>query len=729
VTSAATPAATSTKGAKTSRAQRFRPDIEGLRAVAVLLVLIYHAGLHLPNGYFGVDVFFVISGFLITGLLVRELTTTGTISWTRFVGRRIRRLLPAAVLVLGVTAAVGWFVVPGLRRRELGGDIAAAAVYVVNWRFAAKDVDPPTLEVRQSAVQHFWSLAVEEQFYVVWPLALIALALVLRRFGRRPTVSWVAAVLAVVAVPSFAYAVWLAPLEPSRAYVVTTTRAWELGIGCALALWCAAGQGNWESGRRSAMTRAVVGWVGLAAVVASALWLPKTGGYPGPLTLVPTLGAAAVIWSGTAGDRWGPVRLLGTAPMVWIGGLSYSLYLWHWPAVILTEWWHRGLTGPEKVAVVVASAVPAWASHRFLEAPIHHSRALARRARPVLALGLGLSLAGVAVAVPLLLAPSAFRTAPASAVRPPVTELGAAALGTPGSRQEGADGRAGDPAAYDVDAWDWVTPDPQLAGRDRTDAETARCLASPATVRAKRCDFGDPNGSVRIALVGDSATLQWLPALQELAAQRGWRVETYAKSACELAAGQAQRRGLAYPQCDRWNDAVMARLRAEPPDLVVTSGHATTAWDGRRPTTAAMTAGWAQRWRELAAAGIPVAVLGDSPASPGDVDVCAARNAATLRRCAFDRDAAVTATALPQQREAVALAATPAVRLVDLTDWICPGERCPLVVGNVAVHRPADHLTATYVRTLAPVLGRALDEQLADPATGRVAAPGGAGAD
>ena len=688
-----------------ARPQQFRPDIEGLRAVAVLLVMAYHAGLPLRNGFLGVDVFFVISGYLITGILTRELVTTGTISWSRFLGRRIRRLLPAAILVLAVTALIAWFVVPGLRRREVGTDVAGAALYVVNWVLAHRAVDYLASDSLPSPVQHYWSLAVEEQFYVVWPLLLIGLALVVRRLGRRPSRGAVGGLLAVVALPSFAYAAWLGHRDPARAYFVTTTRAWELGVGAALAIWLSGrrprgvgGGGGWVTG--------LIGWAGLLVVVVCASWLPRGAVTPGPWTLLPTLGAAAVLWSGWAAGRARPGRLLGTAPMVWIGGLSYSLYLWHWPAVVLAEWAFDGLSGVARVVAVAAAVVPAWLSHRFLESPIHHSRALASRTRPVLVMGLALSLVGALAAVPLTRVGSPFRTAPVSAPAPPLDQLGAATLTDPPSA---------DPATYAVDSWEWLTPDPQLAGKDRPAADVDHCQVDRLAMEPVACEFGVTAGAVTVALVGDSKAMQWLPALERLAPSRGWRLVTYGKSACAFAAGRAQNAGRPYPQCDEWNARVFERLRADPPDLVLTSGYASSGWDGQHTSREALEHGLAQRWRELAGSGVPVAVIGDSPVSPNDLDVCTARHPHGLSACAFDRRSAVEGSGLPSQRAAAEASGTP---LIDLTDWICPVPRCPVAIGNVTVHRAGDHLTATYVATLAPRLAIELERALR-------AAPGG----
>jgi peptidoglycan/LPS O-acetylase OafA/YrhL len=669
--------------------------------VAVLLVMAYHAGLPPRHGFLGVDVFFVISGYLITGLLLRELATTGTISRSRFLGRRVRRLLPAAVLVLAVTALVSWFVVPGLRRQHVGADVAAAALYVVNWVFAHRAVDYLASDALPSPVQHYWSLSVEEQFYVVWPLALIALAWVVRRARRAgggPSPRAVAALLALICVPSFGYAAWLAHSDPARSYFVTTTRAWELGVGAGLALWCAG-----RRARHRGRAVAAVGWLGLALVVASAVWVPAGAAWPGPATLAPTLGAAAVLYAGWAGADHGPVRALGRAPLVWVGTLSYSLYLWHWPVVTLAQWALGDLGTAQRVALTAASVVPAWASHRFLESPVHHSRLLARRTRLALGTGAALSATGALVALPLLSVDSPFRTTPPDGSDPVAAATGARALDHPASR---------DALRAAEDDPGWVTPDPQRAGEDRPRADVDHCQVPRTATRPVRCEFGVAHGSTTIALVGDSKAMQWLPALEDAAPSRGWRVVTYGKSSCAFAAGHAALAGRAYPQCDEWNSAVMAALRADPPDVLVTSGFATTAWDHGHASGSALVSGLATRWEQVRALGAGLLVVGDSPVSPNDLDVCAARHVHHLRACAFPRRAAVAGSALPEQQEAARLSDT---TLLDLTGRICPLERCPVAIGNVAVHRAGDHLTATYVRTLAPQLARAVEEVLAAP--------------
>jgi len=676
----------------------FRPDIEGLRAVAILTVLAYHAGLPVRGGFIGVDIFFVISGFLITGLLVAELDRSGSISWVRFVGRRIRRLLPAAVLVLVLTSLVSWFVVPGLRRREVGVDVAAAATYVVNWVFARRETDYLASDVLPSPVQHFWSLAVEEQFYVIWPLLLIVLALAVRRPSRRV----VGLALGVLVVSSFVWSVWFSHTSPRPAFFTTTTRVWELGIGALLAVVLTGRPRPSTPARGSA----VLGWAALAALVAVALWLPEDVDWPGAWALLATLPTAALLWVGWQGPAGGPVHVLGAAPMVWVGALSYSIYLWHWPVLVLGDWTAGALGatlppwGPALLAL--ASVVPAWLSWRFVESPIHHGRWLRDRPRALLAAGLALSCVGVLAALPLFVLRSPFSTTPPGGTLPLLSQLGASTL------------RPGQPFVP-VDDPGWVTPDPLIAGTDRPAADVDHCQVPVAATTPVACTFGDPRGSTTVALVGDSKAMQWLPALQEAAATRGWRIVTYGKSSCAFSDARAALAGAGYTQCDEWGSAVMDTLRADPPDVVVTSGVATSAWTGGGTARAPLVQGYASRWTSLADAGMPVVVVADTPLSPDDLDVCAARHPTELTRCSFDAASAIAGSGLAVQRDAAVAASTtsPDVHLLDLTPAICPGERCPAVIGHVAVHRAGDHVTATYAATLADRVAAAVDGALA----------------
>jgi peptidoglycan/LPS O-acetylase OafA/YrhL len=678
----------------THSSARFRGDVAGLRAVAVGLVLLYHAGLpFIPGGFVGVDVFFVISGFLITGQLVADIDRTGRISLSAFYARRAKRILPAASVVLVVTAALGWFLIPGDAREEVGLDIASAATYVVNWRLADRAVDYLAQDSTPSPVQHYWSLAVEEQFYLVWPLLIIAALVVARAIGRnnlRP-ILWVG--LAIVAVPSFAWSVMHTATAPERAFFVSTTRLWELSIGAGLALMAT------SLARIPRSVAIVAGWLGLVAVASSALLVTTRTAWPGYAAAVPTLGAAAVIAAGAAAGSRGPIVLLGTRPFRWVGDLSYSLYLWHWPLVVMATTYWNGLSVVRGVVVVAASVIPAWITFRLVENPLRYSRAISRS--PRLALGFGglFTMAGMCAGLALLLGSVAPAGPPAGRDAPGA--LGAAVLSTlPGNR----------PGGPVPDRFDFITPDPLRAPRDMP--EEPGCVQSLESPDLLWCTFGNPRGATKVALVGDSKMHQWLPAFRMLAVENDWDLVVAFKGGCPFTSAGAIKESLNKPDtdCTQWNGTLLARLVAERPDYVITSQTTSRAADSSgRISVDAMIAGMRASWSALAAVGTKIIVMANNPGPPDfQVYQCVDKNRNQLSRCAFDRDRHLMDPAFRTQRQAVA--GQPNASMIDLFDVICPTERCPPVIGNVLIYRRGSHLTATYVKTMSPHIARALSD-------------------
>jgi len=668
---------------------RFRADVEGLRAVAILLVLIYHAGVpFFTSGYVGVDVFFVISGFLITTQLVSELDRTGRISLVAFYARRAKRLLPAAGIVLAATVLLVRPFVPKVRWEEIGGDILASALYVVNWRLADRSVDYLAEDSQPSPVQHFWSLAVEEQFYLIWPLLILLAALAGGLIGgrTRPTL-WVA--LAAVGVPSFLWAVAASASNPAWSFFVTTTRMWELALGAAVAL-AARGFARLPRGPSVA-----VGWAGLAVITASAVLFSTRTPWPGMAALLPTVGTAAVIATGVAAGPNGPVALLGTAPFQWVGGLSYSLYLWHWPLLVAATAYWNGLSVLVGIAVVLFSVVPAWLTYHLVENRLRYSRAISGSPRLALSMGANFSLLGVVAGLFLLLGVPAPTPAPTR-----VYGLGAAVLG-PDPRD--------DPRGLAPDRVDFITPDPLAATADVPDVYKDKCHQTQADPKLLSCVYGNPQSSVRVVVAGDSKAAQWLPALQLLAAQNDWKLIVYTKSSCSFAwAIIVDGEGKPYKSCQQWNEALLDRLvNVDKPAFVITSQTAREAIDadGKR-SAEQMVRGLRASWAAVAAAGAKVIVIADNP-SPGlNVYECVDEHRDNLSACTYSRDVRAANGAYTTQVEAVQGQA--GVTMIDLFDAICPTARCSPVIGNVLVYRQGAHITATYVKTLTPRLATAL---------------------
>lgn len=677
------------------RPKGYRPDIEGMRAVAILLVLLYHAGLpFLPGGFVGVDVFFVISGFLITGLLIRELETTGRVSLARFYARRAKRLLPATGLVLIATAALTWWSQSVVDWRTFGFDIVGAALYVVNWVLAGRAVDYLAEDVGASPVQHFWSLAVEEQFYIIWPLLLIVVGWwVARRRGARLRPVMLVGILLVI-IPSFLWSLFLTGDNPGRAFFVSTTRLWELGIGAFVAI----GSVVWT--RIPRKVSVLLGWLGLAAVVLSGFVISSETAWPGYAALLPTLGSAAVIIAGFTSGPTGPAGLLAWGPAVWVGGLSYSLYLWHWPLLVSAEARLDGLSLPVGLAVAAFSIIPAYLSYRFIENPIRFSGKLS--ASNPLSLSLGANFSAIGVVAGLLLVMAVPATSPTAGGE----AKGAAVLAERGDRSGPRPGTLASLESVDG----FVPPVTEAVDDIPQQPEEEGCQVDQVSSEPIRCEYGDPDGDVTIAVVGDSKILQWQTVLAEIAEEQGWHIVSHTKSACAFSSGMQMAKGEPYTSCQEFNEKVMDVVIELDPDLVLTESRINKVLadpsDTESLSTDAMADALTENWQELADHDIPVLGILDNP-SPGiSVYECVGENMDNLAECAFDKEEGIESSSALQFLAAEER--VPGTRTVDFRDTICPAEKCVPVIGGVLVYRQSSHVTNTYAMTMKPVLEKAL---------------------
>jgi peptidoglycan/LPS O-acetylase OafA/YrhL len=709
---------------------RFRPDVEGLRAVAILAVVGYHAGLpFLPGGFVGVDVFFVISGFLITGLLVSEVARTGHVSLARFWARRARRLLPAATLVLALTALVAFAVIPVVDHSVVGLDIVAAAFYVSNIRFAAQATDYLTEDAAPSPVLHFWSLGVEEQFYVVWPLLILALVWLLVR-RRRTAASSVspaalAVALAALGIISFALSLWLTSRVQPWAFFGMPTRAWEFAIGGLLAI------GAVGLARLPLAVRAAAGWVGALLLVGSILLINGDLQFPGWAAVPPVVGTALVILAGTRSDdvppAYGVPALLATWPMRAVGRLSYSWYLWHWPVLILVGAAVGVLSVPVKVALVLLALIPAALTYRFVEEPVRHNPRLVAVPSRALRLGAVLSVAAALCGLLLTWLPGGGALATVAVATPVEGERGPAPAATPttSASPDASPSASGKPAktpkpsasATEI-AWPAgdLTPDPTAARDDLPKVYANGChLQRGGTQPKDGCAFGDTGSSTTIVLIGDSHAASWFPALERIATQNKWRLLAWTKSGCPAPDVTIYQRKLSrpYDECDTWRASVLDRLTSsDKPALVVAAGTRTESvvdrvtgapLEGTGRSGAEWQAGWDRTLAKLAGAGVRVAVMRDTPWPGKDMAVCVGQNRDNPSACDVTRDA-LDGTKYDVGRARGHDGATG----VDLSDVICDVDRCPATHGKYLVYRDTDHLTATFSAALAPYLAAKL---------------------
>jgi peptidoglycan/LPS O-acetylase OafA/YrhL len=737
--------------------RRFRADVEGLRAVAVILVVLYHARVPgLSGGFVGVDVFFVISGFLITSLLAHDVLHDDLAALPRFWARRMRRLLPAAALVvLAVLLASGWLLDP-LTRRSVGHDSLAVAGFAINVVLAHRQADYFAAQLAPSPFLHFWSLAVEEQFYLVWPLVML---LVLR---ARRAVRWVA-VGAIVALGlgSFGWSVWATTAHPTFAFYQLPTRAWELLAGAALAVSAPLLR------RIPATWRGGLTYVGLVAIGIAVVRFDDSTTFPGLAALVPVLGAAAVIAAGVGGRpvRYAPdVQLvLGSAPMRWLGARSYALYLWHWPALVLASA-HWGGGWRVRVVAIAIATVLSIVSYEFVEQPARRNPWLAGATWRGFALGLSLCATLVAtsvvvldqrprldagsnasavalVTVPLLpsgqrptvdaslLADETDGTDPVdladSAEVTDVTDV-TDASDTPGTDvaddpesvsatdalQQEVDARAAALVAANQDVLDAAVQvgevpanlQPTLgdAGTNTPAIYDDGCMLGDGETSPPPCTYGDRRARTTVVLFGDSHAAQWFPAMEAIARKHHWRLVSLTKKACPTADLRLANAGR-NADCAAWRVNVLARIKTLHPALVVMTSYRYVLGgaDAALSPDASWRKGLDRTMTVLRPLAKQVLVLGDTPEQSTSVPQCLAGHLGAVYHCDRARVDAVKAGREQVERE---VAAAHDAVWVSTSDWLCTDRVCPVIIGNALLYRDQAHITTRAATLFQPFL-------------------------
>jgi len=690
------------------------PEIEGLRGIAVATVLLYHAGFGFSGGYVGVDVFFVLSGFLITRLLVRERTTTGRISLAAFYARRARRLLPAATLVLLVVVLAAHVLLNPLRAHDTAVDARWAALFAANVHFARVGTDYLASSAAPSLLQHWWSLAIEEQFYLVWPGLFAAAWALWRRVSAAVLV-----VCSAVLVASFAIGLWLTDSNPVWAYFAPWSRAWELAAGglCAL-VWV------WRERLPGA---AVVGWLGLVVVGAAALMYDGSTPFPGVAALAPVLGTLAVILSiGAAGS---PGRLLSVAPVQWVGGRSYGIYLWHWPLLVLLAERYERTSAVWRAGALGLSVVLAALTYVVVENPVRHHPSLLRSASRSLAVG---SLLIGLVVVPAwwsetvngdvqlgtgYVAPTIAPTLPMSplpaALDPLVPGASTTSTAPPDplvllQQKIATELQPLIAASAQQDLVpDNITPPISQQAKDSPRVWGDGCLVGFFDDTSPACEYGDLTSDVTVALFGDSHVDQWFPAAEAAAIRNHWKLLVISKSKCPIVDIDVVYEGTRpYPQCTEWRPTAMERVLAPDVQVVII-----THWrqhyhvlDGGEARNV-----YDREWRDalggavatLQAAGKKVVLLGDAPFAHAPMDECLVTHARSMTRCNLDRPEHVVEGEMTLERD---LAAALGAEYYDTNQWFCAGDVCPVVIGNMAVYLDSHHINATYGLFLTPYL-------------------------
>ncbi len=671
-------------------------EVEGLRGIALTMVVVFHLfGQGRVSG--GVDVFLFISGFLLTGSLLRWAVPHwavphGTVPHGAVAGRPARlgarygrtlqRLVPSAVVVLLFVAVATVLTAPRSTWVQTGHELVASALYLENWELIRSQLAYGAAGPGTSPLQHFWSLSIQGQFFLLWPLVVTALVLLARRLGVSVVVA-VGVVTVVLTVASFGYAGWLNGVSHEHAYFDSFTRFWELGAGALLAI------GVRRMPSLSAGWRQTLGWAGLALILVSGLVTDGARTFPGPWALVPVGGAALVLLSTGAPTRFGADRLLAVAPVRFLARISYPLYLWHWPILIvyLTVRDNSAVGLRGAVVVFALSVAAAWLTQRWIAEPVLRRR---ERLTPRRAL-----LTPVAVTTALVLGVGAatitYEQSRAVAVvdLPSREHPGALAL-VPGAPAEVPFGVEPYPAFADA-----PTDHPRVM---RIDGCLQRNVRSLDHSEALVCRPGPVSTTgPRVVLAGGSHDFQWYDAIETIAERNGWDVTVIGKYGCRLAWDNSK----VPDDCRLWGDAAVQTILDLAPDVVITTSTRTRSGSPVESIVGAALPAWVK----LADAGIDLVGIRDTPRFDWRVPECLERHGSDSTECGQER------SSLFAERSPVLDAAGVPGGMVqlDLTDRICAADRCEPVVGNVVVYRDDNHLTASYVRTLAPVL----EEELA----------------
>ena len=608
-------------------------QIQGLRALAALLVTLFHAK-WVSGGFIGVDIFYVISGFLITGLLLREIDRTGTINFTEFYARRFKRLLPTSFFVLTITAIASWLLIPATMRASLGRDVIAASLYVSNYLFAWWQADYQNLDATPSPVIHYWSLAVEEQFYVVWPLLILLFFTFAKRLNNKIILTYL---VAAITISSFIFSIYQTEASPIWAFYSLPTRAWELGLGALLVLL------------PPIKAKKFVGLIGFLLIILSAFIFNESTAFPGVNAALPVLGTVLLI---ATINSWPPFLndVANSRLFQWLGEISYPLYLWHWPLLVLpSTYFARPLEIYERLIAIAATILFADLTHRFIEEPYRNKKLL-----PSLVYKRVAYVTSLSVFMGALIMLSNSDKIDVSGIN------GAVSLAQIKAR----------PLVYDDG-----------------------CHANYAQTQSAKCEYANLESDKVMVLYGDSHAAQWFPALLEIANRSGYKLISLTKSACpSVETVRKDQGGFKMSRCAKWRENTTERIRQIQPDVLVMSSFQYFAQPPQfKDRTKWWNDGQRKLLRDVKDSSSQLIYITDTPHPMRDIPACLTNN--SISKCNTS-----------QRSENLSISG---FKVVDPNPWLCSNV-CPAVKDGVVAYRDASHISVDMSIALIPRLTQAL---------------------
>ncbi|PUA26732.1 MAG: hypothetical protein B0W54_23645 [Cellvibrio sp. 79] len=664
----------------------FRVDIQGLRGIAVLLVVLYHLDVHwLSGGYIGVDIFFVISGYLITGHIIESLDSN-RFSFLDFYARRVRRIIPASLFVLLITTAISCLLMPPLLLPKILKESIATALYLPNIFYAYQQTDY-LAETTLSPLLHYWSLGVEEQFYFIWPLLLFACW---RYLGTKK--NYLLLIMLAAVLLSFIANLYLTKASQSWAFFLVFTRAWELGAGGLLAF---AIKKNLFSIRASgSRVAALSGWLGVVLLGYCAAFYNENTVFPGSAAALPVAGAMLILFAGAMSRSSSLLnKLMANQPLQYLGMISYSLYLWHWPVIIFTGEVWPDFSGIYFVVVLfVVSCVLADITYRWIEGPFRHTGSrFYFPAKPALAV----SMAG-SVFIVLL--------AGAYGYQMKSWQLHSEKIA-----------REYQPRA-NPEFTDFVPknllPDLRNASNSIAIVYSDGCHDDLLTVEARGCKYGDTNASKTYVLFGDSHAAQWFPALEKYSAERGIRLITFTKSACPAIDAPILLQGVEYVNCREWRKKAVEKINQLKPDVVIVSNYQGSkerimANDPLREWGEGL-----ERMFGVLPASAQVIVIGDTPSFDRTPALCLSKNLLDTEQCEQPKSRILDSKLADVEKK---VTIKNKKHYITMNDYLCSETNCGPIIDNVLVYRDQHHITIELSEKLAGALGAAIESKLYPP--------------